>query len=83
LATYLLIERLSKPLRVVRDSLEEIGQGRFDCRIAEQRSDEFGELYRAFDAMAARLEEMAEGNKAPEAPQAAAPAEATVITRRV
>jgi serine/threonine-protein kinase len=81
LATYLLVERLSKPLRLVRDSLEEIGQGRFDCRIAEQRGDEFGEVYRAFDAMAERLEEMSANGKAAQ-PTAESAAEATLITRR-
>ena len=63
LATYLLVERYSRPLRLLRDSLDEIGQGRYDCRIAEQRADEFGEVYRAFDAMAAQLEDRAENGK--------------------
>ncbi len=56
LATYLLVERYGKPLRLLRDSLEEVGQGRFGYRIREQRNDEFGEVFRSFDAMAERLE---------------------------
>jgi serine/threonine-protein kinase len=64
LATYLLVERYSRPLRLLRESLDEIGEGRYDCRIAEQRTDEFGEVYRAFDAMAARLEDRSENGKA-------------------
>ena len=64
LATYLLAERYSRPLKLLRESLEEIGHGRYDCRIAEQRADEFGEVYRAFDAMAAQLEDRAENAKA-------------------
>lgn len=56
LATYLLVERYGKPLRLLRDSLEEIGQGRFGYRIREQRNDEFGDVFRSFDTMAERLE---------------------------
>jgi serine/threonine-protein kinase len=56
LATYLLVERYGKPLRLLRDSLEEVSQGRFGYRIREQRNDEFGEVFRSFDAMAERLE---------------------------
>jgi eukaryotic-like serine/threonine-protein kinase len=61
LATYLLVERYSKPLQLLRESMEEIGQGRFDYRIDEKRDDEIGELYLAFDAMAARLREFQGG----------------------
>jgi len=56
LATYLLAERYSKPLRLLSESMNEIGQGRLGYRIAEQRNDEFGEVFRVFDAMAERLE---------------------------
>ena len=68
LATYLLVERYSKPLRVLRESMEEIAEGRFNSRISEQRNDEIGELYRAFDDMAARLEQGAQVSAATEAP---------------
>jgi len=60
LATYIVFERYSRSLRRLRESLAEIGEGRFDCRIAEQRRDEIGQIYRAFDAMAARLEGMSD-----------------------
>jgi serine/threonine-protein kinase len=56
LATYLLVERYSKPLRTLRESIEDITAGRFESRIGERRNDEFGELYQAFDAMAAQLQ---------------------------
>lgn len=69
LATYLLAERYSKPLQLLRESMEEIGQGRLDYRIDEKRDDEIGELYLAFDAMAARLRELQGGPPA----QSAAP----------
>jgi serine/threonine-protein kinase len=65
LATYLLVERYSRPLQLLRESMEEIGYGRFDIRIAEQRNDEIGELFRQFDAMAASLEERSRGDAAP------------------
>lgn len=81
LATYLLVERYSRPLRLLRESMDEIGQGRFDFRIAEQRGDEFGELYRAFDSMAARLEEAAEGGKSG-SPAAANGADATATSNK-
>lgn len=56
LATYVLVERYAKPLRLLKDSLDEIRAGHYAYRIAENRADEFGEVYRAFDAMASRLE---------------------------
>jgi len=43
-------------MRVLRNSLAELGRGRYDYRIAEERNDEFGELYRTFDTTAAALE---------------------------
>jgi serine/threonine-protein kinase len=56
LATYLVVERYSKPLKVLGDSLEEIAEGRFAVRIGEQRNDEIGRLYETFDRMAERLQ---------------------------
>jgi serine/threonine-protein kinase len=56
LATYLLVQRYSRPLRTLRESMEEITAGRYESRIGEQRNDELGELYRAFDEMAAKLQ---------------------------
>jgi serine/threonine-protein kinase len=56
LATYVLVERYARPLRLLRESLDEIRHGRYGYRIAEPRKDEFGTVYAAFDAMAARLE---------------------------
>ena len=44
------------PIRVLRNSLQELAKGRYDYRIAETRTDEFGELYAAFDKTAAALE---------------------------
>ena len=54
--SYLLARRLQAPIRVLRNSLEELAKGRYDYRIAEARTDEFGELYAAFDQTAAAME---------------------------
>ncbi|HSM77624.1 MAG TPA: HAMP domain-containing protein, partial [Bryobacteraceae bacterium] len=77
LATYLLIGRYSKPLQLLRESMEEIGHGRLSYRIDEQRDDEIGELYLAFDAMAARLEQEARDGAQKKPPSAENGAEAT------
>jgi len=54
--TYLLAQRLAVPIRVIKNSLGELANGRLDYRIAETRKDEFGELYAEFDKTAAALE---------------------------
>lgn len=77
LATYLLVERYSKPLQLLRDSLGEIGQGRLGYRIAEKRGDEFGEVFTAFDAMAETLEKSS--RSAPASPTEALPS--TTVAR--
>ncbi|MEO8506662.1 MAG: protein kinase [Betaproteobacteria bacterium] len=63
--TYLLAQRLAVPIRVLRNSLQELANGRYDYRIADTRKDEFGELYAEFDKTAAAIE------KRHEAPPAA------------
>ena len=59
-ATYFMADKYSKPIRLLRDAMAEIGKGRLEYRIAEKRKDEFGELYEAFDSMAQTLQERAE-----------------------
>jgi len=54
--TYLLAQRLAAPIRIMKNSLQELANGRYDYRIAEERKDEFGELYAEFDKTAAALE---------------------------
>jgi serine/threonine-protein kinase len=66
--SFLLARRLAGPIRVIRNSLEELAKGRYDYRIAEVRKDEFGELYAAFDKTAEALEKRHEP-----APPVAAP----------
>ncbi len=55
--TYVLGKRLTAPIRVLTNSLAELGAGHYDYRIAETRKDEFGELYAGFDKAAAALEQ--------------------------
>jgi HAMP domain-containing protein/tRNA A-37 threonylcarbamoyl transferase component Bud32 len=69
LATYLMLDRYARPLRALGASLDEIRDGRYDCRLDEARNDEMGELYDSFNQMAARLEERAAPAAAP-APEA-------------
>lgn len=80
--TYLLAQRLAVPVRVLKNSLSELANGRLDYRIAETRKDEFGELYAQFDKTAAALEKRYEPPPATDAsaPQPAAPANVPVGT---
>ncbi len=55
--TYLLAQRLAQPIRVLKNSLGELANGRLDYRIGESRKDEFGELYKEFDRTAKALED--------------------------
>ncbi len=57
LAMYFLGDRFAKPIKLLSESLAEIGKGHFNHRIAEKRKDEFGQLYADFDAMAQALEQ--------------------------
>jgi serine/threonine-protein kinase len=57
LATYLMLDRYTKPLRLLGESLDEIREGRYDCRIDEKRTDEIGDLYDSFNQMATHLEQ--------------------------
>jgi eukaryotic-like serine/threonine-protein kinase len=56
IATYFIADHFSKPIRLLERSMAEVGKGRYDYRIAEKRTDEFGLAFRAFDAMAQRIQ---------------------------
>jgi signal transduction histidine kinase len=43
-------------MRILRNSLDELANGRYDYRINDKRKDELGELYAEFDRTAAALE---------------------------
>ncbi len=73
LATYLMLDRYARPLRTLGDSLDEIRDGRYDCRIEQARTDEIGELYDSFNGMAASLEQLAGGASAAKSTSASTP----------
>jgi len=64
IAMYFVANWFAKPIRLVGESMAEIGKGRFDHRIGEQRNDEFGQLFQAFDDMAAALQRRDPGSPA-------------------
>ncbi len=61
LAAFVVAGWFARPLRLVAESMDEIAKGRFDHRIAEPRRDELGDLYQAFDQMAAALQRREQG----------------------
>jgi serine/threonine-protein kinase len=64
IAMYFVANWFAKPIRLVGESMAEIGKGRFDHRIGEQRNDEFGLLFRSFDDMAQALQRREPGTPA-------------------
>ena len=60
-AMFFVANWFAQPIKLVGDSMREIAKGRFDHRIREKRSDEFGELYLAFDQMAQALQDRQAG----------------------
>ncbi len=58
-AMYFVANWFARPIKLVSESMDEIAKGRFDYRIREQRKDEFGLLYAAFDRMAQALQDRA------------------------
>ena len=60
-AMFFVANWFAQPIKLVGESMDEIAKGRFDHRINERRSDEFGELYLAFDRMAQALQDRQAG----------------------
>jgi serine/threonine-protein kinase len=85
--TYVLGALLARPIRKLRISMGEIAKGHFDTRIPENRNDEFGDLFRAFNRMASELSETSDAKNSddidetqtPDSPDAQDD-EATIIT---
>ena len=70
IAMYFVADRFAQPVKLLRDSMAEIAAGRFDLRIGEQRNDEFGQLFAAFDDMAQALQNAQQlSGVAPPAPE--------------
>ena len=61
IAMYFVANWFAQPIKLVSEAMGEIAKGRFDHRIAEQRKDEFGLLYAAFDRMAQALQDARSG----------------------
>ncbi|HNB46186.1 MAG TPA: protein kinase [Burkholderiaceae bacterium] len=66
-AMYFVANWFARPIKLLEESMAELGKGRLDHRIAETRKDEFGLVYQAFDQMAAALQ----ARFAPDEPAAA------------
>jgi nitrogen fixation/metabolism regulation signal transduction histidine kinase len=57
IAMYFVANWFARPIKLMGEAMGEIAKGRFDFRIEEQRKDEFGQLYAAFDQMAQALQD--------------------------
>jgi class 3 adenylate cyclase len=57
LVAFFAAESLSRPLKALKDAANKIASGNFDVRTNITTGDEIGELSRAFDSMAQKLEE--------------------------
>jgi len=57
---YVLAKRLSEPINILENSMNEVREGDLGCRISRERNDEFGHLFAAFDKMAEELEKRLE-----------------------
>jgi two-component system sensor histidine kinase CpxA len=56
LLCYMLATNLATPLRVLGQTVERFGKGNLSARVNSRRQDEIGELSRAFDQMANRIQ---------------------------
>ena len=55
---YLLARQLTSPLRKMQKTIERFGKGDFTARVNSRRADELGQLGRAVDQMAERIESL-------------------------
>ena len=65
IAMYFVANWFAQPIKLIGESMGELAKGRFDHRIREQRKDEFGLLYAAFDQMAQALQDRQSGANIP------------------
>jgi signal transduction histidine kinase len=63
LLCYLLARHLTAPLRRMQKTIERFGKGDFSARVNSRRSDEFGQLARAVDQMAERIDLLLKSQK--------------------
>ena len=56
-ASYVVARNLASPIRRLRAALDDVASGDLSFRISHSRKDEFGDLFEAFNLMAAQLED--------------------------
>jgi len=56
IVSYVFGRMLSRPFKLLRTSLYEVADGNLDCRISEERRDDLGEVFTAFNRMVMSLE---------------------------
>jgi len=66
-AMYFVANWFAQPIKQMSEAMGQLAKGRFDYRINEQRQDEFGQLYAAFDQMAQSLQDRGDGAAAEQA----------------
>ena len=54
---YVFNQIIAKNLKLIKSAVQLFGRGQLETRISKQRSDEFGDLFNAFNTMADSLEE--------------------------
>jgi signal transduction histidine kinase len=55
---YLLLRRILKPVKWLRQGVNQVALGNFDTPIPVRKDDELGELSKSFNAMSSRIKEM-------------------------
>jgi eukaryotic-like serine/threonine-protein kinase len=65
IVSFVLARILARPINIAREGLEEVALGNFDYRISQERKDELGALFDAFNKMAASLESRRQRDSAP------------------
>ena len=65
IAMYFVADWFSRPIKTVREAIDEVALGHLDHRIDEARNDEFGQLYGAFDRMAQAVQDARSGVSLP------------------
>lgn len=55
-ASYAVVRALARPIQRLKGALDQAADGDFDFRLSHSRSDEFGDLFDAFNRLAATLE---------------------------
>lgn len=63
LATYLVLRRALRPLRLLGTGVAQLSEGQLDVVVPKQSRDEFGELTDAFNDMARRVGEIVQGRE--------------------